>query len=81
MRYWRLLVVGVAALIATDLMGMAIPWLIKGGIDTVIWREGGKGGIAPSLIKYPLMIVGAALLQTMLRYFWRMNIFGFSRRI
>ena len=66
-----------AALIATDLMGMAIPWLIKGGIDTII----GKGGASPSLLKYPLLILGAALLQALLRYFWRMNIFGFSRRI
>ncbi|MBI4633301.1 MAG: ABC transporter ATP-binding protein [Deltaproteobacteria bacterium] len=76
-RYRLLLIAGVVALIATDLMGMAIPWLIKGGIDAII----GKGGVSPSLIKYPLMIVGAALLQALLRYFWRMNIFGFSRRI
>ena len=81
MRYRRLLVVGVAALIATDLMGMAIPWLIKGGIDAIIGKGGEKIAMSPSLIKYPLLILGAALLQALLRYFWRMNIFGFSRRI
>ncbi|MBI3015405.1 MAG: ABC transporter ATP-binding protein, partial [Candidatus Tectomicrobia bacterium] len=76
-RYWHLLVIGVAALIATDLMGAAIPWLIKGGIDTAL----SKGKSTWDLLKYPLLILGAALLQGMFRYFWRMNIFGFSRRV
>lgn len=60
---------------------MAIPWLIKGGIDAVVGKGDGIAGYSPSLIKYPLMIMGAALLQALLRYFWRVNIFGFSRRI
>ncbi len=71
------MIVGVAALIATDLMGMAIPWLIKGGIDAVI----GKDGASMSLLTYPLLILTAAILQGGFRYFWRMNIFGFSRRV
>jgi len=58
-------------------MGMAIPWLIKGGIDAVIR----PGKASPSLLTYPLLILGAALLQGMFRYFWRINIFGFSRRV
>lgn len=76
-RYRRPLIVGIAALIATDLMGMAIPWLIKGGIDAVVHR----GASAPPLLKYPLLILAAALLQATCRYFWRVNIFGFSRRL
>ena len=76
-RYWHLLVIGVAALIATDLMGAAVPWLIKGGIDTALH----KGTSSWSLFKYPLLILGAALLQGMFRYFWRVNIFGFSRKV
>lgn len=78
MRYRRLLIVGIAALIAADLMGMAIPWLIKGGIDAVIQKDD-----VPSwtLFKYPLLILVAALLQGMFRYFWRVNIFGFSRHV
>ncbi len=76
-RYWRLLTVGIIALIATDLMGMAIPWLIKGGIDAIVQ----KGPSSPSLITYPLLILAAALLQAVFRYFWRTNIFGFSRRV
>jgi len=68
---------GDAALIATDLMGMAIPWLIKGGID-VITREGESSW---PLLKYPLLILAAASLQGIFRYFWRVNIFGFSHRV
>lgn len=62
---------------ATDLTGMAIPWLIKGGIDRVL-KPGGTTG---SLITYPLLILAVASLQGMFRYFWRVNIFGFSRRV
>lgn len=55
-------------------MGMAIPWLIKGGIDAIVEDR------HLSLLKYPLLILGAALLQGLLRYLWRVNIHGFSRR-
>lgn len=57
-------------------MGMAAPWLIKEGIDAIL-KEGGE---APSLLKYPLLILGAALFQGMFRYLWRINMNGFSRR-
>ena len=59
-------------------MGMVIPWLIKGGIDAVIQKYDVLSG---ALFKYPLLILVAALLQGMFRYFWRVNIFGFSRRM
>jgi ATP-binding cassette subfamily B multidrug efflux pump len=63
--------------VATDLTGMAIPWLIKGGIDRVLQ----PGGTTRSLIMYPLLILAVASLQGTFRYFWRINIFGFSRRV
>jgi len=53
-----------------------MPWLIKGGIDTALHWTGG----ASSLVKYPLLILGAAALQGFFRYCWRINIHGFSRR-
>jgi len=62
-------------LIATDLAGIALPWLIKGGIDTALSADGHR-----SLIEYPLWILGAAALQGLFRYSWRINIHGFSRR-
>lgn len=58
-------------------MGMAVPWLIKGGIDAVIQ----KGEVSRSLLTYPLLILAAATLQGGFRYFWRVHIFGFSRRV
>ena len=74
-RHRRFLILGVLSLIATDLAGIAIPWLIKGGIDTALGAAGGG-----SLIRYPLLILGAAALQGFFRYCWRINIHGFSRR-
>ncbi len=63
-------------MIATDLAGIALPWLIKGGIDAAL--QG--GGADRSLLHYPLLILGAAALQGFFRYCWRINIHGFSRR-
>ena len=64
------------SLVATDFAGMAIPWLVKGGIDTALHRGAGE----PFSFKYPLLILGAAALQGFFRYCWRINIHGFSRR-
>jgi ATP-binding cassette subfamily B protein len=55
---------------------MALPWLIKGGIDTVLQNR----GAGESLLKYPLLILAAASLQGFFRYCWRININGLSRR-
>jgi ATP-binding cassette, subfamily B, multidrug efflux pump len=69
-------VFGILSLIATDLAGMALPWLIKEGIDTALAKN-----LTPGFsLKYPLLILGAAALQGCFRYFWRINIHGFSRR-
>jgi ATP-binding cassette subfamily B protein len=62
--------------VATDFAGMALPWLIKGGIDSALH----KGAAQIFLLKYPLLILGAAALQGFFRYCWRTNIHGFSRR-
>jgi ATP-binding cassette subfamily B protein len=75
-RYRRLLIVGILALVATDLTGMALPWLIKEGIDAVSIKD----KASESLLRYPLLILGAAFLQGLFRYLWRVNIHGFSRR-
>ena len=53
-----------------------MPWLIKGGIDTAL----DDGAADRSLLRYPLLILGAAALQGCFRYCWRINIHGFSRR-
>ena len=55
---------------------MALPWLIKDAIDTILYRADGS----VSLLRYPFLILGAAMLQGCFRYGWRININGFSRR-
>ena len=55
---------------------MALPWLIKQGIDTALYPADGS----VSLLRYPFLILCAAALQGLFRYFWRINIHGFSRR-
>ena len=55
---------------------MALPWLIKDAIDTILYKADGS----VSLLRYPLLILGAAILQGCFRYGWRININGFSRR-
>ncbi len=75
-RYRRLIVLGLLSLIATDLAGIALPWLIKGGIDRALRGAGDNS----SLVTYPLLILLAASLQGFLRFCWRINIHGFSRR-
>jgi ATP-binding cassette, subfamily B, multidrug efflux pump len=70
------LILGILSLVATDFSGMALPWLIKGGVDAAVYG----GGRSVSLLKYPLLILCAAALQGLFRYSWRVNIHGFSRR-
>jgi ATP-binding cassette, subfamily B, multidrug efflux pump len=55
---------------------MALPWLIKDAIDTTLYKSNGS----VSLLRYPLLILCAAMVQGFFRYFWRINIHGFSRR-
>ncbi len=75
-RYRRLLILGLISLVATDLAGITLPWLIKDGVDAALRASEADS----SLIRYPLMILGAAALQGFFRYCWRINIHGFSRR-
>jgi ATP-binding cassette, subfamily B, multidrug efflux pump len=55
---------------------MALPWLIKDAIDSTLYTADSS----VSLVRYPLLILGAAMLQGFFRYCWRINIHGFSRR-
>lgn len=61
----------------TDLCGLAIPWLTKDALDTLL----AGSGTAITLWKYPALIALAAGVQVIFRYFWRTYVFGFSRHI
>ncbi len=69
--------VGIAALVVTDVLGLAIPWLTKDAVDAFL--AGGDRAI--SLWRYPALIVAFACVQGLFRYSWRTQIFGFSRHI
>ena len=64
-------------MVVTDICGLAIPWLTKDALDTFLAVE--RRDVA--LWKYPALIVAAACLQGLFRYFWRTHVFGFSRHI
>lgn len=68
---------GILTLLGADAMHLLIPWFTRlalDGLHTV--RDDGLG-----LLRYPALIVLAAIVQGIFRYFWRTNVFGFSRHI
>jgi ATP-binding cassette subfamily B protein len=63
--------------VATDLFGLAIPWLMKDALDSLPAAAAGRA----SLFTYPALILLAAVLQGAFRYLWRTKVFGFARNV
>jgi ATP-binding cassette subfamily B protein len=76
-RHRRLLLLGILALLATDVMHLVIPWFARQALDNLSREPGGRWGLAV----FPGLIALAACAQGVFRYFWRTNVFGFSRHI
>jgi ATP-binding cassette, subfamily B, multidrug efflux pump len=76
-RHRRLFLLGVAALLATDVVHLAIPWFIRLALDNLTQSD----DLRRSLLFYPGLIALAACAQGGFRYFWRTSVFGFSRHI
>jgi len=76
-RHRRFLLVGIVALLATDVVHLLIPWLIRLAIDNLSEGPGSRR----DLLIFPGLIAVAACAQGIFRYFWRTNVFGFSRHI
>ena len=68
---------GILALLGTDAMHLLIPWFTRLALDGLHTIEDDGWG----LLRYPALIVAAATAQGIFRYFWRTNVFGFSRNI
>jgi ATP-binding cassette subfamily B protein len=68
---------GLTALILADLMQLITPQILRLFVDTVT----GPHATMPKLLPYGLAMVAAGLLILVLRFFWRTNCFGASRRI
>lgn len=75
-RYKWEVILGIAALLVTDGLGLLVPWLIKGAIDSI-----SQVSSARALLPYSLAILGAAALQALFRFIWRKYLYGFSRKV
>ncbi len=68
---------GILALLGTDAVHLLIPWFTRLALDGLtVARDHGW-----SLLRYPALIVLAAVCQGVFRFYWRTNVFGFSRNI
>ncbi|MDD5529328.1 MAG: ABC transporter ATP-binding protein [bacterium] len=75
--YKKRLWIGIVALFFVDIFHLFIPRIIKYAIDGIT-----KGTITKTdLFHYALLIVGLALIVSVLRFFWRYYIIGTSRKI
>ena len=68
--------IGIIALLATDFIGLVIPWLLKNFIDLLPQKPSGS-----ELAWYAGMLFLAAIGQGLSRFGWRKYLFGPSRKI
>jgi ATP-binding cassette subfamily B multidrug efflux pump len=76
-RHRRLFFVGILTLLGADAMHLLIPWFTRLALDGLHTIQDEGWG----LLRYPSLIMAAAIAQGIFRYFWRTNVFGFSRNI
>ncbi|MBI4389600.1 MAG: ABC transporter ATP-binding protein [Nitrospinae bacterium] len=74
--YRREIAIGVAALLLTDLAGLAIPWFFKLVVD-LLPRKPAPG----VLLQYCGLLLMAAAVQGVCRFGWRQYLFGPARKI
>jgi len=73
----RALIIGLVCLLLVDLLQVTIPLIIKKVIDLLT-----RGIATPAvLFQEGLVIVGIAFAMGLLRYVWRLLIFGHSRKV
>ena len=75
-KYRREFLIGIAALIVTDSMTLAVPWLLKEFIDVLPERPS-----STLLLKYVFLLFMISLVLVVGRYGWRMYMFSPSRKI
>lgn len=77
-RYAREFAVGFAALVATNLLALAIPWLLKQAIDNLSGAD--PGGLAAAT-RYAELMAGAAVAMAIIRVVSRTLIFNAGRKV
>lgn len=75
-RQGRALVLGIFTILLTNLFTFVGPWVAKLAIDGLQARL-----TAAALLRYCLLIIGAALLQGIFRYWSRLLVIGVSREV
>ncbi len=73
----RFYIFGLTALVLADLLQLITPQILRLFVNTVT----GQGATMQKLLPYAIAMVVAGLLILVLRFFWRTNCFGASRRI
>ncbi len=73
----RFYIFGLTALVLADLLQLITPQILRLFVNTVT----GPDATMPKLLPYAIAMVVAGLLILVLRFFWRTNCFGASRRI
>ncbi len=68
--------IGIIALLATDFIGLAIPWILKNFIDLLPQKPSGL-----ELAWYAGLLFLAAIGQGVSRFGWRKYLFGTSRKV
>jgi ATP-binding cassette subfamily B multidrug efflux pump len=68
--------IGIIALLATDFIGLAIPWILKNFIDLLPQKPSGS-----ELAWYAGLLFLAAVGQGVSRFGWRKYLFGPSRKV
>jgi ATP-binding cassette subfamily B multidrug efflux pump len=74
--YRRSYVAGIVWLVATNLLALGIPWLLRGAVHELT-----GGAAAPRVALWALGMIGLALVQAWVRTVSRLAILGASRRI
>ncbi len=75
-RHKREMLIGIFALLVTDVAGLVIPWLLKVIVDLLPGRPS-----QATLVFYAGLLFAAALVQAAARYGWRKYLFGPSRKV
>jgi ATP-binding cassette, subfamily B, multidrug efflux pump len=76
--YWSDLAVGTIALLAANMLGTYIPWLIRSAVDDLSKIASGD---FQTLMQYVWMIIGLSSLMWIIRMASRVWIFGIGRKI
>lgn len=74
--YQRRIIVGFLCVLVTNAVGITFPWVLKKAIDDLT-----QAFTLEKLVRYPLLLIGIALIQAIFRFSMRWMLIGVSRDI